>query len=42
MDAESIMIYPIPASWTNDGFSAGLNTRRSVTDEEFIRGAYLW
>lgn len=42
VDAESIMIYPIPASWTNDGFSAGLNTGRSVTDEEFIRGAYPW
>jgi serralysin len=42
VDPLSIMIYPIPASWTNDGFSAGLNEGLSDTDKEFIRDAYPW
>lgn len=41
-DPESIMLYPIPASWTTDGFSAGLNKELSSTDKEFIRTAYPW
>lgn len=41
-DRLSIMMYPIPASWTNDGFSADLNKELSETDKEFIRGAYPW
>ncbi|MCW2131575.1 M12 family metallopeptidase [Arthrobacter sp. VKM Ac-2550] len=41
-DSSSIMMYPIPLSWTTDGFSAGFNSRLSGTDIEFIRGAYPW
>ena len=41
-DALSIMMYPIPRSWTNDGFSAGLNGELSETDRTFIRDAYPW
>jgi serralysin len=40
VDRLSIMMYPIPASWTNDGFSADLNADLSETDIEFIRSAY--
>lgn len=40
VDPLSIMMYPIPASWTNDGFSAGLNDNVSETDVGFIRNAY--
>jgi serralysin len=39
-DSVSIMMYPIPASWTNDGFSAGLNGELSETDREFIQEVY--
>jgi serralysin len=35
-------MYPIPASWTNDGFSADLNKGLSDTDKDFIRDAYPW
>jgi hypothetical protein len=35
-------MYPIPANWTNDGFSADLNKELSETDKEFIRNAYRW
>jgi serralysin len=41
-DSASIMMYPIPASWTTDGFSADLNGALSDTDKSFIRGAYPW
>jgi serralysin len=41
-DKDSIMMYPIPQSWTLDGFSAGLNSDLSDTDKEFIRSAYPW
>ena len=41
-DQSSIMMYPIPASWTTDGFSAGLNRELSTTDKQFIRNAYPW
>ena len=39
-DPDSIMMYPIPATWTTDGFSVGLNSGLSATDREFIAGAY--
>lgn len=41
-DALSIMMYPIPGSWTTDGFSADLNRDLSDTDQKFIRDAYPW
>ncbi len=41
-DSSSIMMYPIPASWTTDGFSAGFNRELSETDQAFIRDAYPW
>ena len=41
-DPSSIMMYPIPARWTTDGFSAGLNRGLSETDKQFIRTAYPW
>lgn len=41
-DALSIMMYPIPAAWTTDGFSADLNEELSDTDKTFIRDAYPW
>jgi serralysin len=42
VDPLSIMMYPIPASWTTDGFSAGFNRELSDTDKNFIRDAYRW
>lgn len=41
-DGQSIMMYPIPAHWTKNGFSVGWNTELSQTDREFIRSAYPW
>jgi serralysin len=40
VDKDSIMMYPIPASWTLDGFSADLNADVSKTDVEFIHTTY--
>jgi hypothetical protein len=40
VDATSIMMYPIPKSWTTDGFSAGLNSQLSPTDEALIANQY--
>jgi serralysin len=40
VDALSIMMYPIPAAWTNDGFSADLNANLSEQDTDFIKKAY--
>lgn len=40
VDSLSIMMYPIPASWTMDGFSAGFNSTLSAHDIEFIRATY--
>jgi hypothetical protein len=37
LDANSIMMYPIPAEFTEDGFSVGLNITLSENDKEFIR-----
>ncbi|KYF58933.1 hypothetical protein BE08_35345 [Sorangium cellulosum] len=39
-DRRSIMIYPIPASWTLDGFSVGWTSELSPTDRSFIRQQY--
>jgi serralysin len=40
VDADSIMMYPIPASWTLDGFSADLNADLSPQDVAFIQEVY--
>jgi hypothetical protein len=40
LDATSIMMYPIPASWRTDGESAGLNGVLSPVDKAFIKKAY--
>ncbi|MBT9466234.1 MAG: hypothetical protein IV113_19605 [Hydrogenophaga sp.] len=40
VDSRSIMMYPIPASWTNDGTSAGFNKELSDTDKQFIATVY--
>jgi astacin (peptidase family M12A) len=40
MDKQSIMMYPIPASWTTDGFSAGFNSDLSAKDSKFIHDQY--
>jgi hypothetical protein len=40
MDPKSIMMYPIPAAWTTDGFSAGFNSDLSEKDKKFIRKQY--
>jgi serralysin len=42
VDRDSIMMYPIPASWTTDGFSVGFNRELSSTDVDFIKKAYPW
>jgi len=39
-DPLSIMMYPIPRSWTNDGFSAGLNGALSAKDHQLIQQVY--
>lgn len=40
LDPKSIMMYPIPKTWTLDGFSVSLNTRLSRRDRKFIREQY--
>lgn len=40
VDPKSIMMYPIPASWTLDGFSAGLNSDLTDTDKSLIGSVY--
>jgi serralysin len=40
LDKDSIMMYPIPARWTLDGFSTGLNTDLSPLDRQFVRVQY--
>jgi hypothetical protein len=40
LDAASIMMYPIPASWTLNGFSVGLNSDLSKADKTFIHEQY--
>lgn len=40
MDPDSIMMYPFPASWTEDGFSTKSNSKLSQQDKDFIREQY--
>jgi serralysin len=40
VDSMSIMMYPIPKSWTLDGFSADLNGELSDQDKSLIRQVY--
>jgi serralysin len=40
VDPHSIMMYPIPKSWTTNGFSAGLNGELSEIDKALIRSVY--
>jgi hypothetical protein len=40
VDKDSIMLYPIPARWTTNGFSAGLNSNLSPDDKRLIHEAY--
>ena len=40
LDWHSIMMYPIPISWTLDGSSAAMNANLSDTDKTFIRKQY--
>ena len=42
VDKDSIMMYPIPISWTLDGFSAGLNSKLTDQDKELVRAIYHW
>jgi len=39
-DAQSIMLYPIPAAHTNEGFSSGWNVELSELDKKLIRELY--
>lgn len=40
VDQDSIMMYPIPKTWTTNGFSAGLNSQLSAQDRELIHKVY--
>lgn len=40
LDATSIMMYPIPSSWTLDGTTSGSNSDLSSKDKSFIRQQY--
>ena len=40
LDPNSIMMYPIPATWTVDGFSTGLNSKLSADDKTLIHQQY--
>lgn len=40
LDPQSIMMYPIPARWTRNGFSTELNADLSPLDKQFIRQMY--
>jgi hypothetical protein len=40
LDKNSIMMYPIPANWTTNGFSVGLNNSLSAKDKKFIKQQY--
>ena len=41
VDKLSIMMYPIPAKWTLDGFFTTMNKELSQTDKTFIRQQYF-
>jgi hypothetical protein len=40
LDPQSIMMYPIPANWTLNGFLTGMNNELSQTDCSFIHQVY--
>ena len=40
LDAKSIMMYPIPASWTLDGFTSPGGEKISIVDAAFIQERY--
>lgn len=40
LDKNSIMMYPIPESWTIGGFSVGFNSKLSEEDKRFIKKQY--
>jgi len=40
LDPNSIMMYPIPKTWTTTGFSVGLNSELSSADRAFIKAQY--
>jgi len=40
VDPSSIMMYPIPKSWTLDGFSAAFNSDLSADDKKLIKASY--
>jgi hypothetical protein len=40
IDPESIMMYPIPAAWTDGAFTVDLNRELSETDKQFIASFY--
>jgi serralysin len=40
VDENSIMMYPIKASWTKSGFSVGFNSQLSEHDKSLIKAAY--
>jgi hypothetical protein len=40
VDSRSIMMYPIPAAWTMNGFSAGLNGELSDNDKGLVGTQY--
>ncbi len=40
LDPQSIMMYPIPSTWTTNGFSVGPNSDLSPTDRQFIHQQY--
>ncbi|NKQ80399.1 hypothetical protein C3Y90_24010 [Rhizobium sp. UPM1134] len=40
VDPASVMMYPIPSGWTNNGFTVGFNTVLSSADKVLIRQAY--
>ncbi len=39
-DKDSIMLYPIPARWTTNGFSSGLNSGLSLGDRQLVVERY--
>lgn len=40
IDSHSIMMYPIPETWTNNGFSAPFNSSLTAQDKALIKAAY--
>jgi serralysin len=40
VDRKSIMMYPIPRTWTLDGFSSGMNSSLSSGDRRLIKKVY--